>query len=418
MVSFIKYLRKSCRDLNFIFKKELKSCLRDSGVLIFFILVPLAYPLLYAFIYNNEVLREVPVAVVDESRTTASRRYVRMVDASPDVHVTTWCANMDEARNLVKHRDVYGIIYLPPNFNRELTRGNQAYVSVFCDMSGLLYYKAILLANTEVSLKLNAEIKVKRMPSTTEEQDLITQQPLHYEEISLFNPQNGFASFLIPAVLMLIIQQTLLLGVGMANGTAREHNLMRELIPINRHYMGLLRIVFGKGLAYLLIYIPITVYVLGVVPHLFRLNQLGNPLTLLLFAVPYLIACIFFAMAVSTIIRHRETGMLLIVFTSILLLFISGISWPGSAVPPFWKHVSYLFPSTFGINGFVRINNMGADIADVRQEWFNLWYQAAAYFILTCWGYRWQIHSARRHYIAQYQTLKRRYEKKAASPST
>lgn len=415
MVSFVHYFRKSCRDLNFIFKKELKSCLRDSGVLIFFILVPLAYPLLYAFIYNNEVLREVPVAVVDDSRTTASRRYVRLVDASPDVHVTTWCANMEEARNLVKHRDVYGIIYLPRDFSRTLTRGEQAYVSVFCDMSGLLYYKAILLANTEVSLKLNAEIKVKRMPSSTAEQDLITQQPLHYEEISLFNPQNGFASFLIPAVLMLIIQQTLLLGVGMANGTAREHNLLRELVPVNRHYMGLLRIVFGKGLAYLLIYIPITVYVLGAVPHLFRLNQLGNPLTLLLFGIPYLIACIFFAMAVSTIIRHRETGMLLIVFTSVLLLFISGISWPGSAIPPFWKHVSYLFPSTFGINGFVRINNMGADIADVRHEWFSLWYQAAAYFILTCVGYRWQILSARRHYIAEYRALKRRRKEQTAT---
>lgn len=415
MVSFVHYFRKSCRDLNFIFKKELKSCLRDSGVLIFFILVPLAYPLLYAFIYNNEVLREVPVAVVDDSRTTASRRYVRLVDASPDVHVTTWCANMEEARNLVKHRDVYGIIYLPRDFSRTLTRGEQAYVSVFCDMSGLLYYKAILLANTEVSLKLNAEIKVKRMPSSTAEQDLITQQPLHYEEISLFNPQNGFASFLIPAVLMLIIQQTLLLGVGMANGTAREHNLLRELVPVNRHYMGLLRIVFGKGLAYLLIYIPITVYVLGVVPHLFRLNQLGNPLTLLLFGIPYLIACIFFAMAVSTIIRHRETGMLLIVFTSVLLLFISGISWPGSAIPPFWKHVSYLFPSTFGINGFVRINNMGADIADVRHEWFSLWYQAAAYFILTCVGYRWQILSARRHYITEYRALKRRRKEQTAA---
>lgn len=415
MVSFVHYFRKSCRDLNFIFKKELKSCLRDSGVLIFFILVPLAYPLLYAFIYNNEVLREVPVAVVDDSRTTASRRYVRLVDASPDVHVTTWCANMEEARNLVKHRDVYGIIYLPRDFSRTLVRGEQAYVSVFCDMSGLLYYKAILLANTEVSLKLNAEIKVKRMPSSTAEQDLITQQPLHYEEISLFNPQNGFASFLIPAVLMLIIQQTLLLGVGMANGTAREHNLLRELVPVNRHYMGLLRIVFGKGLAYLLIYIPITVYVLGVVPHLFRLNQLGNPLTLLLFGIPYLIACIFFAMAVSTIIRHRETGMLLIVFTSVLLLFISGISWPGSAIPPFWKHVSYLFPSTFGINGFVRINNMGADIADVRHEWFSLWYQAAAYFILTCVGYRWQILSARRHYITEYRALKRRRKEQTAA---
>lgn len=111
--------------------------------------------------------------------------------------------------------------------------------------------------------------------------------------MSLFNPQNGFATFLIPAVLILIIQQTLLLGVGMAAGTAREHNRFRNLVGFERQHTGLLRIVWSKSLAYLLVYIPISVYVLGVVPHLFRLNQIGNPFDMALFIVPFLIACIF-----------------------------------------------------------------------------------------------------------------------------
>lgn len=408
MSRFLKKFRESCSDMNFIFWRELKLSVKDQGVFIFFIFVPLLYPLLYTFIYNNEVIREVPIAVVDDNRSTQSRQYLREVDASPDVKILSYCANMQEAKSLVRSRDAYGIVYVPREFSRNLMRNQQTYVSIFSDMSGLLYYKALLMANTAVSLKMNAEIKVKRNPSTLLEQDRVTQQPLAYEEINLFNPQTGFASFLIPAVLMLIIQQTLLLGVGMSAGTARESNRFRELVPVSRHNRGLLRVVFGKSLAYMLIYLPLSVYVLGVVPHLFHLNQIGNPGTLVLFVIPYLIACIFFAMAVSVIIRHRESCMLLIVFASVMLLFVSGISWPGTAIPPFWQKVGYLFPSTFGINGFVRINNMGADITDVRTEWFTLWYQACVYFLITLVVYRWQINTARRRHVAAYLERKRK----------
>ena len=111
MSAILFRLRSRLNDLRYIFQHELKMCLRDQGVLIFFILVPLAYPLLYAFIYNREVVREVPVAVVDDNRSAASRRYVRLVDASPDVRVTAWCADMAEARRMVQRRQAYGMDY-------------------------------------------------------------------------------------------------------------------------------------------------------------------------------------------------------------------------------------------------------------------------------------------------------------------
>lgn len=406
MRKFKKYWKQAGEDWNHIFKSELRNMVKDSGVLIFFFLVPLAYPLLYSFIYTNEVARDVPVAVVDDSRTSRSRDYLRRIDATADVDVAVRCANMEEARRLMMQRDVYGIVYLPADFSDRLARGEQAHVSIFTDMGSLLYYKALLTANTDVSLGMNAEIKVARAGNTTGQQDKVTEYPIVYEEVSIFNPQNGFAAFLIPAVLILIIQQTLLLGIGIAAGTAREKNQFRELIPIDRHYTGLLRIVFGKSLAYLLAYIPISVYVLGVVPRLFRLNQVGHPGDLALFALPYVLACIFFAMTVSVFMRHRETCIMLIVFTSVPLLFISGVSWPGTAIPAFWQHVSCLFPSTFGINGFIKINNMGAAFADVRHEWHVLWAQAACYFLATCWVYRQSITGARRRAIRLYKEAK------------
>lgn len=389
-------------DLFYIWKQEFRTTFRDQGVLIFFVLVPLVYPLIYSFIYTNETIREVPTVVVDDSRSSLSREYLRKVDASPETSIVAYCADMEEAKLMLKDRKAYGIIYIPAHFSDDIVQGKQTQVSIFCDMSGLLYYKALLTANTNVSLAMNAAIKMERAGNTTARQDEITAYPIEYEDVAIFNPTNGFAAFLIPAVLILIIQQTLLLGIGLSAGTAREHNQFKDLVPINRHYNGTLRIVMGKGLSYFMVYSLVAVYILCVVPRLFSLNQIAIPGVLTLFTLPYLTACIFFAMTASIAIRNRETCMLLFVFTSVPLLFLSGISWPGSAMPSFWKYFSYLFPSTFGINGYVRINSMRATLNEVAFEYRALWMQTGIYFLTTCFVYRRQIIQSRKNHSSLY----------------
>ncbi len=389
-------------DLFYIWKQEFRTTFRDQGVLIFFVLVPLVYPLIYSFIYTNETIREVPTVVVDNSRSSLSREYLRKVDASPETSIVAYCADMEEAKLMLKDRKAYGIIYIPAHFSDDIVQGKQTQVSIFCDMSGLLYYKALLTANTNVSLAMNAAIKMERAGNTTARQDEITAYPIEYEDVAIFNPTNGFAAFLIPAVLILIIQQTLLLGIGLSAGTAHEHNQFKDLVPINRHYNGTLRIVMGKGLSYFMVYSLVAVYILCVVPRLFSLNQIAIPGVLTLFTLPYLTACIFFAMTASIAIRNRETCMLLFVFTSVPLLFLSGISWPGSAMPSFWRYFSYLFPSTFGINGYVRINSMGATLNEVAFEYRALWMQTGIYFLTTCFVYRRQIIQSRKNHSSLY----------------
>lgn len=410
-MSILKNGRQALDDWNYIFKAELKKVFQDKGVLIFFILVPLAYPLLYAFIYNNEVIREVPTAVVDYDNTALSRQYIRNVDATPDVHIVAHCTSMAEAEQLIKNREVYGIVRIPSDFTRNINTMQQAHVGVYADMSGLLYYKALLLANTNVSLAMNADIKVQRKPSTTVEQDKVTQMPIRYEQVDLYNPQTGFAAFLIPAVLILVLQQTLVLGVGLSAGTDNESNRYRELQPINSHFNGMLRIVFGKGFAYLLVYLWNIAFVLEVVPRIFCLPQIGNPLDLWLIAIPFLLAIIFMAMTVTFLIRQRETGFMLIVFASVPLIFLSGVSWPGVSIPTFWKYVSYLFPSTFGVNAYIKINSLGAEMGDVKPEWHALWIQTFFYFTTTCIIYTLNIRRSRRRFIEMYRERKERKRK-------
>lgn len=381
----------------YICQKELKAVFKDQGVLIFFLLVPLAYPLLYAFIYTGEVVREVPAAVVDMNKSTLSREFIRKVDATPDVKIQSHCADIEEAKLLLKESKVYGVIYIPESFSSDINKGIQTQVTLYCDMSGMLYYKAILTASTEVSLKMNKAIKVKRAGNTTDRQDEISSTPITYEAVNLFNPQAGYASFLLPAVLILIIQQTLLLGVGLSAGTARENNRFRDLVPLSRQYQGTLRIVLGKSSAYFIIYAIVSAYILCVVPKIFSLVQIAQAGTLAAFILPYVLSCIFFAMTCSIFIHHREACMMIYVFTSVPLLFISGVSWPGSAIPAFWRVISWMFPSTFGINGYIAINSMGATLDQVLPEFRALWVQTGVYFLTTCIVYRRQIMLSRSH---------------------
>lgn len=391
---------KSILNIFQIWYREIGNIFRDKGIMIFILFVPLAYPLLYSYVYTNEVVRDVPVAVVDESDSALSRELLRKMDASPDMKIAGYCNNMEEAREMVRRHEAYGIIRIPESLTTDLAHGDQTTTGVYCDMSSMLYYKALILTATNVSLEVNKDIKISRyIKGTTERQDEINKTPIDYDYVSLYNPQSGFAAFLIPPVLMLIIQQTLLLGIGMSMGNSRErHN--GSVIPFHPWYKNPVHIVIGKALPYFMLYMVLAVYMFAVVTDMFTLPHLGHYTTFIAFIVPYLLACIFLAMILSAFIYRREDSILLLVFLSVPLLFLSGLSWPSSAMPGFWKYVSYLFPSTFGLNGYVRITATGASLGDIRTEYMALWIQAGVYFLLACWFYRRQILAIARRFKA------------------
>ena len=246
----ISRIKQGFGDLCHIWADEMRTVFKDEGVLIFFILVPLFYPLLYSWIYTNEVVREVPVAVVDLSHSAMIREFIRQFDASPDVRVARYCTNLDEAKDVVGRQDAFGVIYFPTDFQTRVSRMEQSPVSVFCDMSFMLYYKAIFQTATAVAGNVNSKILIERAGNWTEREDEITAKPLDFDEVQLFNSTGGYGNFIIPGVLMLIIQQTLLLGVGLSVGTARERSKTGSFLPDAARYDGVFRTVLGRALAY------------------------------------------------------------------------------------------------------------------------------------------------------------------------
>ena len=387
-------IKEGIRDMSIIWANEMKMTVKDEAVLIFFLLASTIYPFLYSWIYNNEVVREVPVAVVDYSHSAESRKFIRLCNASPDVKVAYHCTSLAEAKDLVGRQKAKGVLYFPSDFDTNICRGEQAHVSVFCDMSLMLTYKAIYQTAQAVSSQMGSEIQLASSSGFTDRDDEVTVRPLEFDEVSIFNPTGGYGSFLLPAVLILVIQQTLLLGIGLAAGTNRENNRYGELIPIDQHYRGLFRIVMGKALCYFMIYALVAAYLTMILPSLFHFPLLGSLRSLIGLMVPYILACIFFGITLSCLVRYRENVMLLVVVTSLPFLFLSGISWPSEGIPAFWKGISWLLPSTFGVKGYIAVNSMGATLQDISTEYFALWAQSLIYFFTSCLFYKVQIDRA------------------------
>lgn len=397
MSIFRKY-KEHLTDVLYIWREELKQVIKDEGVLMFLVIVPLGYPLLYSWIYNNESLHETPVVVVDQSHSALSRQFINDCDASSDVHIAYYAEDLDEARSLVSRQLVRGIYFIPSDFATRVSRGEQGTISVYCDMSLMLAYKAVYQTAMVEAGRLGAGLNIKKSGNYTKREDAITAQPLAVDDVTMFNPSGGYGSCVLPAVLMLILQQAIALGIGMAAGTARERNHNGQLIPTDDpHYRGAYRIVWGKALCYGMIGAVAAAYLSMAVPCMFSFPQLANGWTLLAMLLPYTMASVFFGMTVSCLVRYRENVMLLMVFVSVPLLFLTGVSWPQYSIPGAWQGVSWLFPSTFGVRAFIRINSMGATVSQILPEIRILWIQAAIYLSMACLVYRYQFRLARKY---------------------
>jgi ABC-2 type transport system permease protein len=392
----LNFIVSSLKDVYQICCDELKLIFSDSGVRILFFAAGLLYPILYGFIYKNEVLKEVPVVMVDQSATADSRSFIRKLDATRDVSVTIYANSLEEARQYVAENKAKGIVLLPVDFSTSLHAGKQAHVFAYSNIATMLYFRSIYSSINYVCLDYDEQIQVEQlsMKGLTQTQAEAVATPILSQGHPLFNPGGGFASFLLPAALILIIQQTLVIGIGMLAGTTREENTFHRLIPFQRQYHGTVRVLTGKGMAYFILYAFIGLFNLILIPHWFNLPHFLTIRTAIPFLIPFLLACIFFGMAISVFFWDRESSLLIYLCSSMPLLLLSGFSWPASNIHPFWKTIASFFPSTNGIQGYLKMNSMGASINQIAPECQGLWIQAGIYFIITFFVYRWQISQA------------------------
>lgn len=364
-----------------VWRREFYLVFSDMGVLLFFFGLPLFYPIVYTLIYNPEIVRNVPIVVVDDSRTTESRDFSRMVDATDGIEVYDYVPDMITARRYMAEKKCYGVLHIPESFAKDLGNGTQAVVPFYSDMSLLLRYRNYLMNLTNVQIAFGAKIRAQKIGDLGMIGETVMENApsASAESYMLGNVTQGFASFIIPGILVLILQQSLILGVTMLAGGSEERRRR------NRGYDPLqveadpLATVIGKTMCYLILYIPCMLYMLHFVPYMFSLPHIGNLLDEILFLVPMIIGASFLGITLGCFVTERESSLVVIVFTSVVFLFLSGLTWPRYAMSPFWTFISDCVPGTWGIEGFVNINTNGASLEDEIHPFKMLWTLAGIY---------------------------------------
>lgn len=380
------YIRNWFAALGRVFRRELRHIIKDPGVLLFFIALPLAYPVVYTLIYNPEVIRKLPVAVVDESMTVASRDFIRKASASPSIEIYARCPNMADAKELMAEGKVFGIMQIPGDYAKKLGNGEQAHVEFYAEMSLLLRYRTFVAALTDLQIEMISAVTGEKLQMAGL-QSLAgdASAPINSESNFLGDTEQGFASFVIPGIVILILQQSMILGITLLGGTSRERRRRNGGIdPEEVQGVSASATVWGKALCYTVFYFPMTIYILRFIPEMFNLPHYGDPADYYLFIFPLLLASAFLGLTLNYFMKQRESAFIIIVFTSVIFLFLSGLTWPRYAMSPLWTWLGNCVPGVWGVEGFIRINSNAAALSEVGRDYIALWILAAVYMLTAC----------------------------------
>ena len=364
----------SPRGLGGAFTAEWRRVLGIPGAFMLLVVGPLIYGVYYPQPYLNQILRKIPIAVVDNDLSELSRRIVQTLDASGAVRVAIRADTYPEARAALDQGKAFAVVEIPPGTERDVLKGISVHVPIYADATYLFIFRTmatgIELAIDTLTLELAA--RGARPDGSLVKATLASASPADVLLQPIFNPVGGYASYIVPAAFVLILQQLLLIGASLLTVLARAG-------PQGRPFTTVL----GRGVAHLTIFVPALALYFIVLPRFYGFSTLGQPLQIFALASLFILATSFMGQAAGAWFKHPETPTLIFLGTSIPQLFLTGFSWPREAIPQTVQAVGYIFPSDFAIDGLVRIDQLGANIWDVAHDWQGLWCLTIIYFALA-----------------------------------
>ncbi|PWC54096.1 ABC transporter permease [Azospirillum sp. TSA6c] len=362
-----------------VFRHELRRIFTLRPVFSVFILAAAIYAVFYPQPYLTEALRNVPIVVVDRDGTSSSREMVRRLDATSDVSVALVLPDLPSAQRAVYERTVSGILLIPGNFERDLLHGRPSPVAFYADASYFLIYQRIAGAVSAVARTLGSEVESARLVAAGVDPALAgaVVDPMPLTAVPLFNPQGGYATYLLPAAFVLILQQLLLIGTGLL-GTIPDPGPDPGPDP-DWPRAGPLATVTGKYMAYLVPAALILPFYLIALPYLYGIPRLGSPATVLLFALPFVLAVCGLGLIAPAVFRTPLAVQLATAAVGLPFFFLAGFSWPQESMPDAVRLVARLLPSTSAIDGLVRVAQLGAPLSEVAEPFLTLWALAGLY---------------------------------------
>ena len=352
-------------NISKIFFAELKKILTDKGSFLIMIIGAVSYSVIYGLIYCHQVVREVPVGVIDNDNSAFSREVIRNIDSTEQIKIKMHLNTMKEAVDEYSKDKIRAFIIIPHDFEKDILSGKGADVVLEADSSYMIIYRQVYTGVMSVVSTLSAKAAVVR--NTINAKDFnkayAMQVPFNYVQVPLFNPVSSYENYVFPVILLLILQQTMLVGVGLLNGRRREKEDKFCEFTDNPT-----QIVLGRGLAYVALYLIYGSIYLLMYPYWFGYGLYINLPLMFFVLLLFLFSTAFLSQALGIFFNNKEDSLLALVMSSITLVFLAGVVWRREDIPLLLNFVADFIPSTRGVDALVRINQMGANLSQVLES--------------------------------------------------
>ncbi|SHG66498.1 ABC-2 type transport system permease protein [Fibrobacter sp. UWH9] len=364
---------------------EWKLFYTDAAAVLLLVVAGILYAFYYPTPYMNQTVSKVPVAVVDMDHTVMSRQLTQMSASAQQIDVRYIFSDMREAEEALANEKIYGFMVIPKDMEKTLRNGGSVNVNVFTHGAYVMLHGNIGTAFTTCALTVGATTKVKRIAlgkKVPAAKAMAMRDPTPLSIQTLYNNTGSYSNYVVPSVLVLILQQTLVIGICVLGG-ARAHRKFRKKYRVAAVENEKLPYrYFGRSLAYFLHYCSFILFYHFVVYNLFDFPRRGQLLPMIAFAVVFLFSTINFGMVLSQVFLRRETSMQIFLYMSIPILFLANFSWPSYLVPSWMVGLSALLPSTFAVPAWLSIQQRGADIYEASALLYPLALQAVFYMLL------------------------------------
>lgn len=368
-----------------VFNREIKFIIKDINILTIILLAPLFYPFFYGSIYWNKAESDVKIVVVDLDRTEYTRELIRKLDSHQMLEVVGTCGDYGKGIESINNTDAQGMILFPQDFTADIKQGKGSLLKTYLNTSRFLVSNDINKAVTSVVSDETTSLRMEffKMAGYNSDQAEELVEPVQSEIRPLFSYTESYGDFLIPGMLVLILQQTLLIGLSESMAKEREKNSLPGLFSTAQN--NIFGAIAGKSILYFILFFAYACFFFTFHFYLFKINFVGSALTLAIFTLLLFISIIFISLFISSFFEKKILSLQIFAFTSYPVFLISGYSWPIESMPKFMQGLAYIIPSTPYLNAFTRITQMGAGISELLPQFIHLLLLTVTGFALTYW---------------------------------
>lgn len=346
-----------------ILKRELRNVSKDSSLFLILLLAPILYAFMYGSIYLNKGEEKVRLALIDNDGTAISRTLTQQLNSTPMIEIVP-SSNISEAQEMMFQGEVQGYFYIQSGFEKNIFSLKQANVNLVLNASRFLPSSDLLSTATKVCLTVGAGVRKTyfNKQGMGDDEAMKMTNPINMDYRPLYNSNMTYGSFLLPGLLAIILQQTLLIGVAAAFTSEREEKKLLNLYQISKQSIS--KMIFGKSLLYFVVFMIFGFFFSVVNFSVFDVEVRGNYLDLAVISALFIATIIVFGMLIGSFFKTKLFAFQVLVFSSYPIFLITGYSMPYQALPKFVQILSDMLPTSPFLKTYISIVQAGGSLSD------------------------------------------------------